>query len=157
MPGIPADSLYMRGQHFMKNAYPKEMLALTGGNPAEKTLSGTGHFLINRKVLLLNHEEGELQYKMRIEVKDQKFRYWFTEFYFIPYQRNRYNSFVPVPGIRIPLETAGQRVDKKTVSKYLESARYNSAQAGNTLLYYMQAPSPSRPVCTPKRIIPGNW
>lgn len=157
MPAISADSLFIRAQRFMKNGYPKDLLTLTAIDAAEKILSGRGRFLLNRKVLLLNHEEGEIQYKMTIEVKDQKFRYWYTEFLFIPYQRNRYNNFVPVAGMRIPLETAGKRIDKKTVSKYLESVLYSSAQAGNTLLYYMQAPSPSLPVHAPKKMNTGNW
>jgi len=136
-PGVSADTLYKRGLYFMKTAYPKGKLTGLTTDKAQGVLTGKGSFLVSKKGFIATHEDGAINYTLRIEVKDSKYRYWFTDFVYIPYQRNRYNVYEPVPGISIPMERAQGKVDKTDFDEYLGRILLNSRQAGGVLKAYM--------------------
>lgn len=131
------DTLYRRGLYFMKTAAIKSKLKLSVTDEAQGVLTGKGSFKITKKALILNSAGGEITYTSRIEVKDAKYRYWFTNFVYIPYQRDRYGMDVPVPGINIPLEEAKDKIDKADLAVYLDKVLQNSRQVGAILKSYM--------------------
>ena len=136
-PGLSADTLYSRGLYFMKTAYPKSKLALVTADKTQGVLTGKGSFLVSKKAFIATHEDGAINYTVRVEVKDSKYRYWFTDFVYVPYQRNRYNVYEPTPGITIPMEQAKGKIDKADFTEYLNRILLNSRQAGTTLKAYM--------------------
>ncbi|MDB5150384.1 MAG: hypothetical protein JWQ57_4404 [Mucilaginibacter sp.] len=136
-PGSDVDTLYNRGLYFLTTAYPKKMLGLSKGDKEGHSLTGTGSYMISKKGLVSNSDGGVLNYTLKIEVKDSKYRYWLTDFVYQPYQRNRYGSSEPVPGGEIPLEKASAKLSKSDFSSYLDQVIANSKQVGDRLKAYM--------------------
>jgi hypothetical protein len=141
--GTSNDTLYNRGLYFLKSAYPKGKLKLSSEDKAQGFLVGTGSFLVSKKTFVVGHEDGEITYTMRIEVKDSKYRYWFTDFVYIPYQRNRFSVYEPIPGITIPMERAKAKLDKKDFNEYLHKILLNGRKVGSVLKSYMLKTSQS--------------
>lgn len=84
---------------FLKSGYPNIKIKQRNA----KTLAGSGKLVIY-KSSIVGHEEGEIDFDLNFELKEQKYRYWFTNFVFAPYQRNRYNVYERVNGLNYPLE-----------------------------------------------------
>ncbi|NHA04374.1 DUF4468 domain-containing protein [Mucilaginibacter sp. HC2] len=135
--GLSADTLYSRGFYFFKSAYPKDKLKLSTTDKAQGVLVGSSGFLVSKKSFVTTHEDGEITYTLRVEVKDNKYRYWFTDFVYVPYQRNRYNVYEPVPGVTIPMEKAKDKLDKRDVTEFLNRILQNSRKVGGVLRSYM--------------------
>lgn len=136
-PGLSTDSLYNRGLYFIKTAYPKSKLSMVTADKTQGVIMGKGSFLVSKKAFITTHEDGAISFSMRIEVKDAKYRYWFTDFVYTPYQRNRYNVYEPVPGVAIPMEQAKDKIDKDDFAVYLNKILLNSKQIGGVLKTYM--------------------
>jgi len=135
--GLSADTLYSRGLYFFKSAYPKNKLKLSTADKAQGVLVGNSGFLVSKKSFVTTHEDGEITYTLRVEVKDNKYRYWFTDFVYVPYQRNRYNVYEAVPGVTIPMEKAKDKLDKRDVAEFLNRMLLNSRKVGAVLKSYM--------------------
>lgn len=101
---------------------------------------GDSQIVVTSKLLLnggmFKHEEGEIAYKYIIEFRDGKYRYWLTDFVYTPYQRDRYNNYVPVPGKEVTLEQAKNKVDKNLLSNYMDQTLKYCKQAGENLKHY---------------------
>ena len=133
-PGQLVDTMHSRGINFLKAYYPKiKVKAVADG----KNISAEGKFLSYGGTSVLKHEKGEVTFKANIEFKDQKFRFWLTDFVFTPYQRDRYGNFVPEPGIDIPLENAVSKFDKKDVDAYLDETGAFCKQFGDRLKQFI--------------------
>ena len=152
IPGLPADTLHSRGVCFLKTTYPKIKLKQTA-----TAISGEDKFVVFGGVSVLKHESGEIAYLVNIECKDQKYRYWLTNFTFTPYQRDRYGNFVPEAGINIPLENALSKFDKKDVDSYLDETGAFCKQLGDRLkLYMIKVPTAKKEEIT-KKVVTDKW
>ncbi len=151
-PGLPQDTLHVRGSSFLKTYYPKSKLKpLAEG----KMISGENKFLVYGGISVLKHEKGEIVYEFNIEFKDQKYRFWLTNFIFTPYQRDRYGNFVPQQGIDIPLETALTKLDKKDVDGYLDETGAFCKQFGDRLKQFIiSAPKKEETI---KKVVTDKW
>ena len=56
------------------------------------------------KKVVTNRIDGIIHYNFKVEAKEGKYRYFFSDFTFQPYERNRYGKFEPVSGKYKPLE-----------------------------------------------------
>jgi len=132
-PGLITDTLQDRALYFLKTAYPKNKIekAQTSGN-----YTGTGKFLILSGALV-KHVDGEINYTFYIECKDQKYRYWLTDFVFTPYKVDRYGNSIPQAGIDVPLENSASKMDKTELDKCLDQAGTFSKQFGDQLKVFM--------------------
>jgi hypothetical protein len=152
IPGFPADSLHARGLSFLKTLVPKIKLK-TGSK--ENNISGEGKFITYNSTSLLKHESGEVNYVVNMEFKDQKYRFWLTDFTFTPYERDRYNNYVPKPGIDMPLEAAATKLDKKESETYLDETGLFCKQFGEKFKLYLQnTPKKEEPT---KKAVPDKW
>ncbi len=88
----------------------------------ETEVSGRGGILVFKKGLLTGQEEGRLDYTVKIDFKESKYRLIVTNFEFIPYQRNRFGTFTAIDGVTVPLEKKDSRIGEKQLSLYLERA-----------------------------------
>jgi hypothetical protein len=152
MPGFPADSLHARGLSFLKTLAPKIKLK-TGGK--ENNISGEGKFITYNSTSLLKHESGEVNYVVNMEFKDQKYRFWLTDFTFTPYERDRYNNYLPKLGNDIPLETAASKLDKKEVETHLDETGTFCKQFGERFKIYLQNTPKKEEVV--KKAVPDKW
>jgi len=156
-PGLPADTLYNRALYFFKTAYSKKDLKLEGNDKDKGVLTGPGSFLVSKKSLVTSHEDGSVAFTLHIEVKEGKYRYWFTDFVFNPYQRNRYNSYESVPGIYIPLEKADGKIEKKDLASYMDGVLSSSRLIGGNLKAYMLKTSSLKKEEKIKKISTKDW
>jgi len=152
MPGLTKDTLLSRGLSFVKSAYPKTNVSATATQ-----LTGRGKFLVYGGASILKHENGEITFLLTIECKDQKYRYWITDFVFTPYQRDRYGNFVPEQGINIPLETASSKLDKKEAGYYVQEAGAFCKELGVKLKRYITGARPAKKPEIAKKVVTDNW
>ncbi len=156
MPKQAADTLHHKTVSFLEDNYPK--IRILTNNLGKITCAGK---LISYGggISILKHEKGEIDYTINIEFKDQKYRYWITDFFFKPYGRNRYGNFVPKQGIEIPLETGERRLDKKELDNYLDEAGEFCTRFGEDMKQYLINNSISAPkkVLATKKIVTDKW
>lgn len=133
-PGLTVDSFQNRVQYFLKTVYPQNKLNIpvTPGN-----FTGTGMFLISTGITAAKHIDGEIAYSFHIEYKDQKYRYWLTDFVYTPYKVDRYGNSVPEQGIDIPLEQGGAKLTRSQFNTYLTRTAVYSIKFGEKIKQYM--------------------
>jgi len=155
--GSPADSLQMRALNFTKRAFAQKKLKYKETDKG--VIRATGGVMVSKKTLISMHEDARIDYTMTIEVKDGRYRYWFTDFVIVPYVRDRYANFVPVSGKNIPLEKGSTTLAKKDFESYTAKLLANLKDIGNSLKTYMKTPAaPAIKQEVKKTVIPAtNW
>ncbi|HZY37789.1 MAG TPA: DUF4468 domain-containing protein [Mucilaginibacter sp.] len=153
MPGIPADTLEQRGLKFLKTGYPK--ILVKQDNTGK--IGGQGKFLVYGGISVLKHEKGEIAFMVNIEFKDQKYRFWLTGFVFTPYQRDRYDNFVPQQGVDIPLEQGPAKLDKKDFDGYLDETGAFCKQFGERLKTCLSKLPEAKKAENVKKVVTDNW
>jgi hypothetical protein len=133
-PGLNADTFQNRALYFLKTMYPKNELNKIE-NPA--IINGNGKLLMLTGVSVAKHVDGEISYTFNIEYKDQKYRYWLTDFVFTPYYVDRYGNSVPKPGTEIPLEDGASKLDNGKLANYSIQISNYSKQFGERLKQHM--------------------
>lgn len=133
-PGLTLDTFEKRVHYLLKAIYPKNKIngAGTPGN-----ISGTGKFLILTCITVAKHVDGEMAYTFNIEYKDQKYRYWLTDFVFTPFKVDRYGNSVPEEGVDVSLEQGAAKLEKGQFSNYLTKTAAFSLQFGADVKRYM--------------------
>jgi hypothetical protein len=155
MPGTKADSLGEKALGFIKENYPKTKFIQSG----DTSITIKGKFITYSALAFAKHEGGAVSYTLTIECKDNKYRYWLTDFVYTPYERDRYGVFVPVNGHDVELEKALSKLDKKEFDSCLEQTGAFCNQTGDRLKAYMlqqHKVSKSEKV-TVKKIVTDKW
>ena len=155
-PASSADSLQARAIVFAKKAFTANKLKFKDSDKG--TIRATGGVLVAKKSSVAMHEDARIDYTMTIEVKDNRYRYWFTDFVIVPYARDRYANFVPVSGKNVPLEKGLATLSKKDFDGYTAKLLANLKDIGNRLKTYMKTPVAPVKKEVKKTIIPAtNW
>jgi hypothetical protein len=155
-PATSADSLQARALVFAKKAFVASKLKFKDAN--KETIRATGGVLVSKKSSVAMHEDARIDYTMTIEVKDNRYRYWFTDFVIVPYARDRYANFVPVSGKNVKLENGLSILSKRDFDGYTAKLFANVKDIGNRLKTYMKAPAASVKKEVKKTAIPAtNW
>lgn len=71
----------------------------------DSALEANGVLVIDKTLLIASHPSGEVSYSLVLNVKDGRYRFWLTNFNYIPYIRDRYGNFVSKTSMGKPLET----------------------------------------------------
>jgi hypothetical protein len=71
---------------------------------SDTIMMANGKFVINKTLLVMSRPSGEVIYDFQVEIKEGKYRFWLTDFKFIPYMRDRYGNFVASTTVGVPLE-----------------------------------------------------
>jgi len=154
-PGLTADTFQNRTAYFLKINYPKNKV-----NKSEipESITGTGKLLMLTGISAAKHIDGEVTYTFNIEYKDQKYRYWLTDFVFTPYYVDRYGNSVPQPGIDVTLENGAAKLEKGQLNNYSIQISNYSKQFGDRLKQYMLMVS-SAPIKNDKKkvITTKDW
>ncbi|WP_255607258.1 DUF4468 domain-containing protein [Pedobacter polysacchareus] len=83
--------------------------------------TGKGKLIINKTAFVLTRPSGEVRYQLYLDFKEGKYRFWLTDFNFIPYQRDRYGNFVPATSIGLPLERKPGKLNASEWTAYLRA------------------------------------
>jgi hypothetical protein len=131
--------LYQRALDFTQKAYDASTLKPSLLDEKNTTIDGGGYFVVSKPSQLARHDNGRILYKLHIEIKGQKYRYWLTGFVFIPYIKDRYNNMVPQPGVEIPMEDISKKVEARDAAHYLDECAAFGKKLGAKLKQYMDA------------------
>ncbi|GAA3969491.1 hypothetical protein GCM10022246_22700 [Pedobacter ginsengiterrae] len=94
------DSLMLRAASFF-NLYKK---SINTESTTDTSMLARGKMIIDKTILVAGHPSGEVNYKFSFEARDKKYRFWLSEFEYIPYGRDRYGNYVATTKIATPLE-----------------------------------------------------
>lgn len=119
---VKEDSLKIRLSSFLgKN---KKEIKLKSTSTA-KSILASGKIIIQKSITVISHPSGEIIYQFNFETGEGKYRFWLTNFEFIPYQKDRYGNFVPSTTIGIPLEKESKKSNAQQWEDYrLQAAKY---------------------------------
>ncbi|TDG36821.1 DUF4468 domain-containing protein [Pedobacter changchengzhani] len=121
---ISKDILMARAKVFI-NKLDKEVVknhVLT-----DTSIFAKGKFVIDKTVLIAGHPSGEVSYNLTFEARNGKYRFWLTDFEYIPYQRNRYGNYVATTKIGTPLEKSTSKLNMGEWKANV-SAAYNKVE-----------------------------
>ncbi len=119
MKGVTKDQLEARATSFIKKS-SKLMKFKSKAN--DTLMQAAGKIVITKTALVLSHPSGEVKYNLYAESKEGKYRFWLTDYEFIPYQRDRYGNFVPSTVVGIPLECKPGKLNAGEWENYLKYA-----------------------------------
>ena len=97
------EELTDNAQNFVKETLGKKKGKVTATDSLSIIYVKDATFKVLKKVIT-NRADGIIHYNFKLEAKDGKYRYFFSDFTFQPYERNRYGKFEPVNGKYKPLE-----------------------------------------------------
>ena len=110
--GFDSLQLLNNAEAFTKGYINKKQKKTLQRNDEEGYVSALSSFLVYKKGSLGKHVDGAIEYSIKIEVKDQRFRYTLTDFYFQEYVRDRYGKFKPTSKPPRPLETESSKLNE---------------------------------------------
>ncbi len=115
---VAKDSLRVRAAAFLEKS--DKSLKVKSAE-TDSLIHATGKMIINKTALVLSRPSGEVLYNFYTETKAGKYRFWLTDFSFIPYQRDRYGNFVPSTTIGTPLENKPGKLNAAEWAGYIKA------------------------------------
>ncbi|MDR6785372.1 hypothetical protein ABIE26_004082 [Pedobacter africanus] len=134
---VSAEALNTRAAGFLNSA--TKAFKITA--ESDSAIQAGGKMVIHKTALVLSRPSGEVKYNFYAETRDGKYRFWLTDFEFIPYQRDRYGNFVASTNIGTPLERKPGKLNAAEWAGYIKAttreanllaARFKSAMADST-------------------------
>ncbi|AZI23837.1 DUF4468 domain-containing protein [Pedobacter sp. G11] len=121
--------LLERAKNFVVSTNKKTMKLESS---TDTSILAKGKMIIDKTILVAGHPSGEVSYDFVFEARAGKYRYWLTNFIFIPYQRDRYGNFVPKTTIGSPLEKSADKLNAGSwkdiqTSTYAEVAKFGDS------------------------------
>lgn len=105
---------------------------------AGERLSARGSVKMSRHAGIGNYVAGTIHYRLVMEAKDGKYRYWLTDLVYQPSVRNRYGKIVPVKGRYIPLETEMSKLNRDVWEQQRRYAYEEISHIAKDLERFMQ-------------------
>ncbi|MFN0254012.1 DUF4468 domain-containing protein [Pedobacter ureilyticus] len=119
---VKGDSLQARLSNFLTRN--KKEIKLKSTDAGKLTIA-SGKIVIQKSITIISHPSGEIIYQFNFEIGEGKYRFWLTDFQFIPYQKDRYGNFVPSTTIGVPLEKEPKKSNAQQWEDYrLQAAKY---------------------------------
>ncbi|RZK79029.1 MAG: DUF4468 domain-containing protein [Pedobacter sp.] len=148
------DSLMSRAKAFLDSNTKRFTVSPMSSDTA---LQAKGKMMISKSALGMARPMGAVDYQFHAEFKQGKYRFWLTDFVFIPYMRDRYGNFVPETSIGVPLEREQGKLRAAEWLGYQKiTARESKALAEQfkialaTRLYPSESPKPKNTISTKK-------
>lgn len=147
----PKDSLQLRALNYFKGNKSLKSNSAIG----DSLWVAEGKMVVDKTLLVMSHPSGEILYRFYVEVKDQKYRFWISDFNFIPYQRDRYGNFVPSTPIGTPLEKDPGKLNMSQWKEYqLQATTFAKALAVSFKQYMANKVPITIPV---QKVVRKNW
>ena len=120
--GLSKNQLKETVSSFFKKPYKDLKLRTSRG---DTSFLACGKLIISKTVMVISHPSGEILFDFQTEVKEDKYRFWLTNFSFVPYQRDRYGNFVAATTKGIPLENNPGKLNLSQWKEYqAQTAKY---------------------------------
>lgn len=120
------EELLDNARQFARKTLGKKKVKAIQTDSVSSLVVKDANFKVYKKVIT-QRMDGIIHYNFTLEAKEGKYRYFFSDFTFQPYERNRYGKFEPVSGKHKPLEEdfKGNKKDwedhKESVATTLQS------------------------------------
>lgn len=116
--GVSRDDLVTMAIRFFKQKAKQFKLK---SEMTDSLMLADGKMVISKTALVLNRPSGEVKYSFYAEFRDGKYRFWLTDFMFIPYYRDRYGNFVASTTIGVPLEKDPGKLNSAEWKNYISN------------------------------------
>jgi len=138
---------------FTKN---KKEIRLKSAKDA-KVILASGKLIVQKSKAMLSHPSAEITYVFNFEVAEGKYRFWLSNFEFIPYQKDRYGNFIPSTTVGIPLENEPKKSNTEQWEDYrLQTTKY-AINFAKRLKDYLEDKKAIPPPTPEKKVISKNW
>ena len=107
--GFSEFQLFRNAEKYCEDRFGKKNIFKA--DEAQGVIEAEYDFYVYKKGSLGKYVDGTIECKVSIEVKEGKYRYIITDFYFQEYERNRYGKFVPTKGKGRALETPSSKLN----------------------------------------------
>jgi len=154
LKSTPKDSLKLRIVNYLKKKNSGLKFKTIVG---DTSFIATGKIIISKTLLVMSHPSGEVLYNFQVEVKDGKYRFWLTDFNFIPYQRDRYGNFVPSTNVGIPLEENPGKLNASQWKEYLEQTASYAKDFGAKFKLYMASKTHVAVPVAENKVVKKTW
>ncbi|WP_379089416.1 DUF4468 domain-containing protein [Pedobacter sp. UC225_65] len=146
--------LKLRAEDYLKKQGKGLKFRLTIG---DTSFVADGKMVVDKTLIVMSHPSGEILYRFYVEVKDGRYRFWLSDFNFIPYQRDRYGNFVPSTHVATPLEKDQGKLNASQWKEYqLQAASHAKKMAFNFKQYMANQQLVVKPAAVQK-IVDKNW
>lgn len=151
LKAVPSDSLNSRLAAFFKKS---DKSLKVKSSLTDSTVQASGKMIIYKNALVLSRPSGEVLYNFYVETREGKYRFWLTDFGFIPYQRDRYSNFVPSTTVAVPLERKPGKLNATEWAGYVKAttreanaiaARFKEAMMNKVIAPPVPSPAPVGP------------
>ncbi|KQC00550.1 hypothetical protein AQF98_11770 [Pedobacter sp. Hv1] len=149
----PKDSLQLRVFNYFKGNKSLKSNSAIG----DSLWVAEGKMVVDKTLLVMSHPSGEILYRFYVEVKDQKYRFWISDFNFIPYQRDRYGNFVPSTPIGTPLEKDPGKLNMSQWKEYQLLATTFAKAFAVSFKQYMANKAPITIPIPVQKVVRKNW
>lgn len=154
LKATPLDSLKSRMVNYLKQKKsPVKLTSIVG----DTAFTANGKFIINKTLLVMSHPSGEVYYQFKAEIRDHKYRFWLTDFTFIPYVRDRYSNFVPATTVATPLEKIPGKLDASQWKEYQSQTAAFAKELGEKFKSYLASKSVVAAPAKKKEVITKSW
>ncbi|MFD0939369.1 DUF4468 domain-containing protein [Pedobacter boryungensis] len=154
LEGTTKNALKDRVINYLKKQHKEIQFKSLQGDTA---FIATGKMVINKTLLVMSHPSGEILYRFQAEVKEGKYRFWLSDFSFIPYQRDRYGNFVASTTIGASLERDPGKLNAAQWKEYqMQAAKYAKEFASKFKQFMVSKISIAESV-PEKKVISKSW
>lgn len=153
--GLTKDSLMLRAKNFLeKNHHQSFKITIE----EEAALVAEGSFVVDKTILVASHPSGQVIYKFSFNAKNNRYRFWLTDFVYTPYIRDRYGNFVPKSNLGKPLEKALGKLKSADWNAVLIATAAKTKEMGEEFKKFMVGKQLRPPIiAAPKASIKADW
>jgi hypothetical protein len=150
---VPSDSLRLRMLDFIA----KKTKELKLQRQSEAGVVALGKMVIHKSLYVASHPTGEISYQFNFEQALNKYRFWLTDFQFIPYAKDRYGNFVPSTTIATSLEKEVGKSAKEQWEDYKQQVADYAGVFAEELKLRLASSGKAAPKIEEKKVISKTW
>jgi len=128
LPGMAKEKIFENGKRFLKKIkVMKSKTKYLNADEDNYVITNKGSFYVYQYGSVKKAIAGAVEYDIKIDIKDGRYRYTITNYLFNEFKRNRYGKFEPIKGKYMPLEMPVSNLNKKEWEIHREVV-YNKTQ-----------------------------
>jgi hypothetical protein len=151
---VGKDTLMRRAKFFINKIYRNSIKQET---LTDSSIVAKGKIIIDKTVLVAGHPSGEVSYNLTFEAREGKYRFWLTDFEYIPYQRDRYGNYVATTTIGTPLEKSPSKLNIAEWKSAVETSYEKVKKIGQEFKKFLSTSPIIIPVKKDKAVVTEKW
>lgn len=153
LEGVTADLLRGRLDSYLRKQKTLKVKSTVG----DSAILASGKFVINKTLLVMSHPSGEVLYNFNAEAREGKYRFWLSDFSFIPYLRDRYGNFVATTAKPSPLEARPGKLNEGQWKEYQAQTAKYAQEFAVRLKEHMADEKPVKIAPPAQKVVSKSW